>query len=389
MINAAVRKYRRPVVLINGPLPPPLGGIATYCQDYLRTSLTSGFQIIFCRSNLLKSVFTTRGLVRFTLRVINSFVVICVWVANLTIKRPDIAHVHTSSYAGFYVKSLLVLLARAAGAKTILHIHGAEFKKFYSNSPRILRWLIQGLLNANSCVIALSKGWRSFFVSIGIPSNKIAVMTNCVFVPEIREPNGPSDEPTVLFVSVFDKRKGIYELVEALERRPDFVERCCFVLAGPKSGNWATVAEQVRRLNLKMSRPIEMPGQVVGEVKDRLYRQADIYVLQSYDEGMPISLLEAMSYGLACITTPVGGIPDVIQDGRNGVLIAPGDVNALIGALEQLIDNRELRLRLGHEARATVKERYNWQEKATQLKELYCKLHEVQQSELCEFEKGT
>ena len=138
MGRALASKYEKPKVLINGPLPPPLGGMATYCQDYLRTSLISEFDITCGRSNLIKSVFSTRGLLRFALRILNSITIIIVWVVTLLSKRPDLVHVHTNSYMGFYVKSLLTLLAKIVGTKTILHIHGGEFREFYGNSPRAL-----------------------------------------------------------------------------------------------------------------------------------------------------------------------------------------------------------------------------------------------------------
>jgi glycosyltransferase involved in cell wall biosynthesis len=378
MGRAPAWKYEKPKVLINGPLPPPLGGMATYCQDYLRTSLISAFDITFCRSNVIKGVFSARGLFRFALRILNSITIIMVWVVTLLSKRPDIVHVHTNSYTGFYVKSLLTLLARIVGAKTILHVHGAEFREFYVNSPRILRWLIRRQLKSNSSLVALSREWRRFFESIGIPGDKVVVMTNSVLMPEVAKDKNAVDKPTVLFMSVFEKRKGVYELVGALEDRPALLDRFYFVLAGPKSRDWALVAERISGLELPHA--VEMPGPVIGESKDRLYRSADIYVLQSYAEGMPIGLLEAMSYGLACVTTPVGGIPDVIQDGQNGMLVPPGDVDALVEALEMLILEPDLRLRLGHEARATVERRYNWVDRASQIKELYSNLLGIQQN---------
>jgi glycosyltransferase involved in cell wall biosynthesis len=141
---------------------------------------------------------------------------------------------------------------------------------------------------------------------------------------------------------------------------------------------WNEIAERVASLNLSES--VEMPGSVVGESKEGAYKQADIYVLPSYAEGMPIGLLEAMSYGLVCITTPVGGIPEVIQDGQNGVLIPPGDTKALTEVLDRLICEPDLRFRLGREARATIEREYNWIERANQIKELYLDMLGIQQN---------
>jgi len=326
-------------------------------------------------------------LLRFTLKILNSITIIIVWVVTLLSKRPDIVHVHTNSYTGFYVKSLLTLLARITGAKTVLHVHGGKFREFYENSCWFLRWIIRRLLSTNSCVIVLSRQWRNVFEAVGLGKTNMAVMPNSVFVPELPESKERPQQPTVLFMSYFVRGKGIYDLIEVIEQRRDLLTKCRFVLAGPTTYEWNEIAERIASLNLSES--VEMPGSVVGDSKERAYKQADIYVLPSYAEGMPIGLLEAMSYGLVCITTPVGGIPEVIQDGQNGVLVPPGDTKALTEAIEMLICEPDVRSCLGREARATIEREYNWVDRASQIKELYLDLLGVQQGKTPTSEKDT
>jgi glycosyltransferase involved in cell wall biosynthesis len=364
--NVESEKFR---ILINGPLPPPWGGMQTYCQDFLRSPLTKQFNIRFCRAILLPSVFETHGLLRFALRCLNSFLITLVWVGQLLVYRPHIAHVHTNSYSGFYVKGLLTVLARLSGAKTIFHIHGGAFKKFYGNAPWFMRALIRWMININSAVIVLSKEWKQYFASIGVDTSKLIVLTNSVFVPDLTEKTEKSSEVTVLFLNRLEKDKGVYELVEAIDRNRNETRSCRYILAGPKAHRWQAVDEKIRQLNLNDC--VQMPGAVFGDAKDEIYRKADIYVLPSYIEGMPIGLLEAMSYGLACITTPVGGIPDIVDDGRNALLVKPGDVGALAESLKRLILDSQLRKRLGEEARATVVAKYNWQQRASEIAQLY------------------
>jgi len=363
---------KKTAILINGPLPPPLGGMETYCQDYLKTSLPDEFDVCLCRAILIKSVFTTKGLVRFLLRCLNSCSITCVWIVMLLVKRPDIAHIHTNSWAGFYVKGVMAMLARFVRVRTVFHIHGAEFKEFYGSMSGLARRLARFLISSNHVIIVLSEQWREFFVTIGIPPEKITIMPNSVFLPSELPSTGDTDKLTVLFMSRFEKRKGIYELLELIERRRDLLEKYRFVLAGPRDYAWPEAALRIKGLGLDDT--VEMPGPLVGDGKDSAYRKADIYVLQSYAEGMPIGLLEAMSYGLVCITTPVGGIGDVVENMENGLLIEPGDVEALGRCLELLVDDPDLRKRLGNNARRTVQERYNWSARAGDLKELYLKL---------------
>jgi len=356
-------------ILMNGPLPPPYGGMQIYCQDFLRSSLMTQFNVRFCRAILLPSVFETHGLVRFVLRCLNSFLITLVWVSQLLFYRPHIAHVHTNSYSGFYIKGLLAVLARLNGAKTILHIHGGAFKQFYDSMPGFMRALIKWMININSAVIVLSKEWKQYFVSIGANTNKLVVLTNSVFIPDLMEKTEKSNKVNILFLNRFDKEKGIYELVEAIDRNRNETCSCRYILAGPKTYHWQAISEKVRQLNL--NEYVEMPGVVFGDAKDEIYKKADIYVLPSYIEGMPIGLLEAMSYGLACITTPVGGIPDIVDNGQNALLVKTGDVGALAESLRKLIFDSELRKRLGKEARATVVAKYNWQQRTCEIAQLY------------------
>jgi glycosyltransferase involved in cell wall biosynthesis len=341
----------------------------TYCEDYLNTSLPGEFDIIFCRAILIKSVFTTTGLLRFLLRCLNSAMISVVWAAMSVARRPDVVHIHTNSYAGFYIKGLLSCMSRLLGAKTVMHVHGAEFKSFYGGCGAGLRRLIRGLLNVNHRLVVLSKEWRGFFESIGVRSERITVMTNCVFLPELTGPSGRSGKPIVLYLSRFERRKGLHELMAVLENRRDLLDSFQFVLAGPKSHDWEALDRRVR--DSRMTDAVKLPGPLMGEEKDRAYRRASVYLLQSHNEGMPIGLLEAMSYGLACISTPVGGIPDVIESGRNGLMIPPGDEQALAATLDKLASDKPFRESLGTEARATIEQRYSWPAREKELSELY------------------
>ena len=106
-------------------------------------------------------------------------------------------------------------------------------------------------------------------------------------------------------------------------------------------------------------------------IKYKYYKQADIYVLPSYAEGLPMSILEAASYGLPIVATRVGGIPEIIDDGVNGFLIDPGDKGALTDRLLRLIENPELRSQMGRAAYQKVKEKFDVDTVVKQLDSLY------------------
>jgi glycosyltransferase involved in cell wall biosynthesis len=106
-----------------------------------------------------------------------------------------------------------------------------------------------------------------------------------------------------------------------------------------------------RKKELRLSDSYQMLGTVSGESKEELLRKAIFFVLPSYNEGLPIAILEALAAGLAVVATKVGGIPEVVQDGYNGFLLAPGDIAAITEKLALLTHNHDLRYLMGKRSR--------------------------------------
>lgn len=124
-------------------------------------------------------------------------------------------------------------------------------------------------------------------------------------------------------------------------------------------GNGEVEEARVRATELGLLDSVEFLGWIDGERKSRLLSVADIFVLPSYYEGLPISLLEAMSWGIPIISTTVGGIPELVRDGTSGILIEPGDVHALAHALSTLAADGALRDRMGRAGRSQVAESFS------------------------------
>lgn len=362
--------HYKPRIIVSGPLPPPLGGMESYCNDYLKTDISAHFDIIFCPCLLMKQVAEKTGIFGLLLRCVNRILTLLIWLYKLTVKRPQIAHVHTNSGAGFFARGWMTLWAERFGVRSVLHMHGASFKEFYSNLNPGRKKKALKLLQANTFLIVLSEAWKIFFISIGVPEEKIVVMENSVFVPDLKDnKQNRNGKLTALYLSRIEKRKGVFELIDAIDANRNLFDDYRFIIAGPLSHDHAVIKEHIESLGLSDS--IEMPGPLIGAAKDAAYRQADVYLLQSYAEGMPIGLLEAMSYGLVCISTPVGGIPDVIQHDVNGLLIPPGDSAALAAALHTMVKGSSMRKSLGHHARETIEQKYSWDNRSVQLMNLY------------------
>jgi glycosyltransferase involved in cell wall biosynthesis len=257
-----------------------------------------------------------------------------------------IVHLHVASNASFIRKSTLFRMVRMLGAKTVVHVHGGGFQSFFKGAGPHMQNAITRTLERADLVLALSDEWSARLRRIA-PRAKIRVLPNPVVLDDF-EPAAecradvPGGGGTVLFLGAFVKRKGIYDLLEAIEtvvdKRPDVV----LELGGDQEVG--RVEELIRERGIE--RNVRMLGWVRGADKLAAFTRAHVYVLPSYIEGVPIGVLEAEAAGLPIVTTPVGGVPEIVKDGVNGLLISPGDVRALSASILRLLEDGDLRTKM-------------------------------------------
>ncbi|HVY81517.1 MAG TPA: glycosyltransferase, partial [Steroidobacteraceae bacterium] len=138
------------------------------------------------------------------------------------------------------------------------------------------------------------------------------------------------------------------------------------------TGDMAGITALTREL--KVETRVTFPGWLAPADLAREFANATVFALPSYAEGVPMSLLEAMSWSLPVVSTPVGGIPEVLQSDRNGLLVPPGDVEALAAALARLLASPSECRRLGAAARATVGETFSITTALNELAAIYREL---------------
>ena len=184
-------------------------------------------------------------------------------------------------------------------------------------------------------------------------------------IPDDFEKN--TDSKKILFLGRFGKRKGIYDLI-------DVVEQICKVYPETKlfAGGDGEI-EQVEKIikDKHLEKNIRLLGWATGEEKEKYLRECSYYILPSYNEGMPMSLIEGMAFKNIAISTKVGGIPKVISNMENGIIIEPGDKEALYNALKSLLDNPNLRKMLSDGARLTVEKKFNIEKNIERILEIY------------------
>jgi glycosyltransferase involved in cell wall biosynthesis len=255
------------------------------------------------------------------------------------IKGGKIVHIHGASYTSFKRKKLLMSYSRFLGYKVIYHLHGSEFKKFaevYGAEK------IRKTLSKCHAIIVLSRSWQKFFAEeLHIPATYI--VNNIVPQPDLPEKKSAADLLNLTFLGIIDERKGIFDLLPVLSANKDFYQdKICLTVCG--NGEASKLQKFIAEH--KLQNMVKYSGWISGKAKEQLLQSTDILLLPSYDECMPVSVLEAMSYGVPVITTPVGGIPEIIQNEHNGLLVTPGNHAELDQALKKLISNAELRQKM-------------------------------------------
>jgi glycosyltransferase involved in cell wall biosynthesis len=200
-------------------------------------------------------------------------------------------------------------------------------------------------------IVVLGKVWRDF-VAERAPNaaSRITIIPNSSARSSLPHTGG-GDTVHILFLGRIGNRKGVPQLGEALRRML------------PIPGWRATIAgdghvdiARQRSAEYGLDDRLDIPGWVGPERVAELIAEADILALPSFSENLPVSVIEAMGAGLAVVTTPVGAVEDIVEDGVTGLLVPPGDVDALTEALTRLVGDKALRDRLGAAALAYHKD---------------------------------
>ena len=236
--------------------------------------------------------------------------------------KPDIVHIHMSYRGSFYRKYAIHKLCKKYGVPDVIHLHGSEFQKWYNESDDRTKEKIRTLLRESASFIVLGEKWNKAIHDIE-PKTKTVVVSNTVPIPNYTT-SWNEKRFQFLFLGVLIKRKGVADLIQGS------LNNIKFVIAG-SGAEEANLKQQARELQVESW--IEFAGWTDGKAKERYLKDSQALVLPSYNEGLPMAVLEAISYGLPVIATDVGDMAAAVRDGENGYLIHPGDVEAIADAI--------------------------------------------------------
>ena len=354
----------RPVVLILGPSREAMSGVTTHLNGLLGSRLGTRFRLVHFQ---VGSEGRREGLAARLLRLVASPFVLAAAILRWDAR---VVHVNTSLNAKAYWRDLVyVLVARLCGARVLYQVHGGELQRF--TESRFFSGFVRRAARWPDVLVVLSRQELEAFRRLA-PGRAMETVPNGIDCEPYRRYSRPAPEPEaalrLIYVGRLAPAKGLLETVEAvrLAKSRGIAVRLVIAGAGPEE---AGLRQYVRDAGL--ARDVAFVGPAYEDHKARLLAQADVFVLASYSEGLPYSLLEAMAAGVVPIATPVGGIPDAVKSGEHGLLVEPRDAEAIAEAIAALAADRAQLARMSATCRKRIAAAYSIERVAKDFSELY------------------
>lgn len=287
----------------------------------------------------------------------------------------DIMHVHMSHAGSFTRKYYIYKLCKKCGIPIILHLHSSSFVEFYNESTASKKKKIQQLLSGCDCVVALGEEWEQR-IKIISPDANVCILNNTIAIPSycVSEEEHPVK---ILYLGVLVKRKGVIDLLKAIKTIKDegFLDTHD---AAFNIGGTGECEDELKRYSKDngLDKYINFLGWVSGKDKSEQLETNHVLVLPSYGEGLPIAILEAISYGMPVVATDVGSVAEAVRDNENGFLYEAGNIDALSRSLKTIIENDQLRIEFGKKSRILAEEVFsdkNYFDKLGSLYRIYSK----------------
>ena len=316
-------------VLFIGPDLKGRGGIVSVLQAYRDALPTFHFISTNSRRGLIPGLF--------------NFARTLVALPFIRLFRPyTTLDIHGANGKSWTRKRLIINLGHILGYKIVFHMHGGELRKYVA--AKGTEYYMKCFRKCRH-VVFLTDAWTKYAQQELGCTNAVTLM-NIVPTPTMaKQPRTEGAPISLVYLGYIYKEKGIFDLLDVIASNRDrWLEHLTLTIGG----QW----NEDRVLNFikdnDLGGIVKFVGWVSGDDKATILSKTDILILPSYYEGLPISILEAMSYAMPVITTPVGGIPEVVTDGVEGTLFTPGDKAAMTRAIDRYIECPGLIIKQGN-----------------------------------------
>ena len=330
-------------VLMVGPSLDAWGGIATVENNILRSMESSPYELLFVSTMVDGS--TTRKLLHFAQSLIK---------IQQGLSRVGLCHVHMALGMSFLRKYLVCRMAYRSDVPYILHIHEGDFDARFNELSQKDRRRLCWLFSHAACMVVLSEKWKNYFAArFGVDS--IKVLENSVPVP--KKINRNKDYKKFIFLGRMCPKKGVDSLLRASALLKERFSGFHVYIAGDgeELEKYHSLASELGLLDSEVS----FLGWVDSDLKERLFSECGTLILPSSAEGLPMCVLEAMAHGCVVISTRVGALPELIDQGVNGYLYDYGDTEKMVDLMLSCILNSAEVSIVASRGRKTVLESYS------------------------------
>lgn len=286
----------------------------------------------------------------------------------LASERVLAVHVHAAAGPGFWRDAGFMASAWGARCPLVLHLHGGDLRRLHDASGMLARASMRWLLQQAACVLVPCEFMRKRVA-------QIARRARVEYLPPPAAPVPPPQPTTerpnlVLYLGRLEAAKGVFDLLEAVSRLRPAIADVRLVCAG--EGDPGPLRRHAAQLGIADA--VKFTGWVGPSGKRALLESAAVFALPSYEDDLPVALLEAMAAGVPAVVSPLGGVPEFVADGVSGLFCAPGDVATLQRLLTQLLLDRRLGTRIGAAGRESITLRCAPKRALTMLGHLYAEL---------------
>lgn len=315
-------------VLVIGPDLESKGGISTVIKNFRNS---------FTEEDISLEIFSTwkeGGFFKKQLYVIKQLIIFIYLVSK---NKYDIVHIHFAQDGSFYRKSIYARISKFYKARVIMHSHSSSFDLFYNklnnNSKKSVISFFKNYVNQ---LVVLSEEWKNFYIQeVNVDTSKIMMLANAVDDVEY------SYDINSNIITMFGRlgtRKGTYDLLEVAEKVYSINSSLIFKLYG--DGEVEKIKKIITEREIKN---VEICGWISGEKKRNAIKSSGLNVLPSYNEGMPMAILETMSFGVPNLSTNIGGIKEVISSNQIGYIVSPGNIDLMVKKIIGFFESEEIR----------------------------------------------
>ncbi|MBC1604603.1 glycosyltransferase family 4 protein [Paenilisteria rocourtiae] len=324
-------------ILMVGPDPRAKGGMATVLSNFQKYYSHPEHRLFFLSSWSGEQKWRTEWRAFQMIRHI------------IREEQIDVVHFHVAQKGSFFRKALLARLVPKC-CRVIFHMHASQFDVFFQQSSIFIQNQIRKALDRLDRLVVLSDSWADFYKQL--TNTAVTVIPNAVKLPE--QSIFQLSSKTIVTFGRMGQRKGSYDLLQVAREIEAIFPDVRFVLYGDGEAKQVAAAIHAQQIQ-----NVAIGGWIDTEEQQEVLENALLHFLPSYHEGLPMAILETMAAGIPNLSTRVGGIPEVIQDGENGMLSEPGDVKDMVGKLTSFLKDTRRQKMYSIAARSTIKNQYS------------------------------